>query len=188
MLVRSAELADISRILSVVSEAAINPRNITARSAKNGFLVYPLDEKDYADRLFGNKFFLVITEGDVIKGFVMCYELSFLKRLIVDKKIQHEDGIIQFLETLNGAFLYGDQIGVSTDNRSRKAGTLLLQEIFRRMRRDNIEDMYVAILHKPIHNSASIRFVSRFGFSCKKEVVNSDGLVWGIYHLNINKI
>ena len=50
-----------------------------------------------------------------------------------------------------------------------------------------MRNMYVAILHGPIRNEASINFVGRLGFENITEVTNSDGLVWGIYHADISK-
>jgi uncharacterized protein with ATP-grasp and redox domains len=62
-----------------------------------------------------------------------------------------------------------------------------MEKVFAKMRDRKMRNMYVAILHKPIRNEASINFVGRLGFDNVAEVTNSDGLVWGIYHADISK-
>ena len=70
---------------------------------------------------------------------------------------------------------------------SRRAfiGTALMSTLFQDMRERKIKNMYVAILHQPVRNEASISFVEKLGFSELEEVVNPDHYTWGIYHSTI---
>ncbi|OGF21424.1 hypothetical protein A2316_02210 [Candidatus Falkowbacteria bacterium RIFOXYB2_FULL_38_15] len=180
----------IERVLAIAQEACIDPRTADQKTTKKGFLVYPLDKKRYEQRANGNDFFITFSEEGRVKGFLMCYDRSFLQNLISEGEIGHEDGIISYL-TKNTEpednFLYGDQIGISAENRTREAGTILMEKVFAKMKDRSMRNMYVAILHGPIRNEASINFVGRLGFENITEVTNSDGLVWGIYHADISK-
>lgn len=184
--VENAKDENIAEIATIAQEVKIDPKNIDAEKAKGGFLVYNLDESGYKKRL--NDFFLTFSEENKVRGFIMSYDKSFLEQLIQSGEIAHEDGIMQYLQTeIDPAdnFIFGDQIAISKDNRNKEAGTKLMENTLSRMQSMDINNMYVAILHQPIRNEASINFVGRFGFNHTKEVTNSDGLVWGIYHLNI---
>ncbi|NMB48719.1 GNAT family N-acetyltransferase [Candidatus Kuenenbacteria bacterium] len=184
--VETAKDGAVAEIATIALEVKIDPKNIDPEKAKGGFLIYNLDENDYKKRL--NLFFLTFSEENKVRGFIMSYDKTFLEQLIKNGEIAHEDGIMQYLQTeINPAdnFIFGDQIAISKDNRNREAGTKLMKATLSRMQSMGINNMYVAILHQPIRNEASINFVGRFGFNHTKEVTNSDGLVWGIYHLNI---
>lgn len=184
--VENAKDETIIEVATIAQEVKIDPKNIDPEKAKGGFLVYTLDESGYKKRL--NDFFLTFSEEDKVRGFIMSYDKAFLEQLIQNGEIAHEDGIMQYLQTeIDPAdnFIFGDQIAIAKDNRNKEAGTKLMEATLSRMQSTDINNMYVAILHQPIRNKASINFVGRFGFNHTKEVTNSDGLVWGIYHLNI---
>ena len=180
----------IEEVLEIAQEASIDPKNADQKTTRKGFLVYPLSKERYEKRANENDFFVTFSEQGQVKGFLMCYDRAFLQKLIDDGEIGHEDGIIGYLTSHTDDednFLYGDQIGISSDNRTREAGTILMEKVFAKMRERNMRNMYVAILHGPIRNEASINFVGRLSFNNVAEVTNSDGLVWGIYHADISK-
>ncbi len=180
----------IPQVLEIAQEAKIDPKTTKPESAKSGFLVYPLDRESYEQRAKGNDFFITFGEEGKVKGFLMCYDRAFLQKLINEGKMGHEDGIISYLTNRTAPdenFLYGDQIGISAENRNREAGTILMEKVFAEMKDRNMRKMYVAILHDPIRNEASINFVGRLGFENVADVTNSDGLVWGLYRTDISK-
>jgi predicted GNAT superfamily acetyltransferase len=181
----------IERVLAIAQEARIDPKTADQKNTKKGFLVYPLDKERYEQRANGNDFFITFSEEGRVNGFLMCYERSFLQKLITEGEIGHEDGIISYLTNHTDPednFLYGDQICISAENRTREVGKILMETVFAKMKARNMRNMYVAILHGPIRNEASMKFVGRLGFENVAEVTNSDGLVWGIYHADISKV
>jgi len=180
----------IKEVLEIAQEASVDPKNADQKTTKKGFLVYPLSKERYEQRAKENDFFVTFSEQGQVKGFLMCYDRAFLQKLIDEGEIGHEDGIVSYLKNQTEPednFLYGDQIGISSENRTKEAGTILMEKIFAKMKDRNMRNMYVAILHNPIRNEASINFVGRLGFNNVADVSNADGLVWGIYHVDITK-
>lgn len=180
----------IDQVFEIAQEAKIDPKTTKLELTKDGFIIYPLDKDRYERRASGNEFFTILSEDGQIRGFLMCYDRAFLQKLINEGEIRHEDGIVNYLISNTEPednFLYGDQIGISSGNRTRGAGTMLLENVFVKMKEKNMRNMYVAILHDPFANNTSINFVKLLGFNNIAEVTNSDGLAWGIYHLDILK-
>lgn len=181
--------AHVDEVLAIANEAKIDPRNPGTEDTKSGFLIYPLTREGYQKRTRGNDFFITFSEQGQVKGFVMCYDRAFLNKLIEEGEIGHEDGIVNYLSSQTPPednFLFGDQIGISRQNRTREAGTMLLEEVFVKMREKGMKNMYVAVLHQPVRNEASINFIGGLGFNNVAKVTNSDGLVWGIYHVELS--
>lgn len=180
----------IEQVFAIAQEASIDPKAVDQETTKGGFLVYPLNKERYEQRANGNDFFTTFSERGQVKGFLMCYDRAFLQRLVDEGEIDHEDGIVNYLATHTEPeenFLYGDQIGISKETRTKEAGTMLMEKTFLKMKEKGMRKMYVAVLHGPIRNEASINFVRRLGFNNVAEVTNSDSLVWGIYHVDISQ-
>ncbi|MFA5992200.1 MAG: GNAT family N-acetyltransferase [Candidatus Pacearchaeota archaeon] len=174
MRIRRAVAGDCDQIVNIAKSIKINysPQN-------NGFLVYVLSPKEYLSRIRASRYFYVAEDGDEIKGFLMCYDSN----TIVDlrKKLEHEDGVISFLLGQKKPFVFGDQIGVRPSNQRSNTGRSMLETLFKDMKNSKVNTCYVAILHEPVRNRASIRFCSSLGFKVVGEVTNMDEHVWGVY-------
>ncbi|MBP7134113.1 GNAT family N-acetyltransferase [Patescibacteria group bacterium] len=177
--------ADVPSIASIGRKLKIDVVNPDPAIIGKGFLVYALPPEGYSRRL--NPHFTVAKEGDTLLGYLMCYDNVLLTQLIADGSIGHEDGITNFITSQEPTdrFVYGDQIGIDYENHRTGIGSGLMQQNFEHMREEGIRKMYVAILHQPLKNEASISFCTRLGATCVGEVQNRDGIMLGIYRFEI---
>ncbi len=178
MRIRHAQESDAAQIHSLATELSIQ----NGRTSDQGFLVYVLSEQEYRLRIGTSDFFYVAQQEGQICGFLMCYSDKTLLALIAANAVAHEDGIMLFVQQQGKPFIFGDQIGVRSDD---GASILLMQKLLTDAKEHQINKMYVAILERPIPNQASKQFCSKLGFQHKATVRNSDGYEWGIYELTI---
>lgn len=178
---------DIPAITAIARKLKIDVENPDPTILGKGFLVYTLPPEGYARRI--NPHFTVAKEGDLTLGYLMCYDNVLLSQLVEDGSIGHEDGITRFIRDLEPTdrFIYGDQIGIDYENHRVGIGSTLMQRHFEQMKQEGIEKMYVAILHEPIKNAASLAFCSRLGATCVGEVANKDGIKLGIYRFVVSE-
>lgn len=179
-MIRTVARRDTPAIVEIAEAVRINPHNPDPRLIDKGFLVYVLSEDDYVKR--ENTYFTLSSDGEGVAGFLMCYSGEFLRELVADGSISHQDGAVDFLlREGGGPFLFGDQIAVSPTASRRGIGRELMHDMFGRMRDAGFYRMYVTILHRPVINVASIQFCEGLGARCVQVVTNKDGLTWGVY-------
>lgn len=150
----------------------------------NGFLVYPLNEEQYKQRIRSTPYFYVddcSNEGIGITGFLMCYDDETLRKLTQNGDISHQDAEVKYVLEQKKPFIFGDQIGVRKEWARCGSGTELIRRLFGDMGNNGVRDMYVGILQKPVTNNTSIHFCAGFGFDKINEVQNPDETVWGIW-------
>ena len=183
MVIRKATPDDAQKVHQIAESIRINYGN----PQRNGFLVYVLSEEQYRYHIERSSKFYVSEDVDgEVDGFLMCYDseaLRLLRRTL--RKLDHEDGLIDFVLCQETPFIFGDQIGVQSDRRKMDIGRLMMQQLFEDMIEFQIPTIYVGILHEPVRNEASIGFVEYLGFFEAKKVRNRDGHVWGIYRLDL---
>lgn len=171
---------DMPAIVEIAEAVRINPHSPDPRLIDRGFLVYVLGEDGYGKR--ENPYFTLSSDAEGVAGFLMCYSNEFLREIVADGSISHQDGAVRFLlGEEGGSFLFGDQIAVSPTASRRGIGRELMHDMFGRMLEAGMHRMYVTILHHPLRNIASIRFCEGLGARCVREVTNKDGLTWGVY-------
>lgn len=179
-MIRMANKADMPAVVRIAEAVQLNLYSPQPHLLRAGFLVYVLDQSDYARR--ANPFFTVSVGEEGATGFLMCYDGAFLQELIDTGAISHQDGAVDFLlDQPQGSFIFGDQIAIDPATMQRGVGRELMLEMFERMRKGGISTMFVTILHEPVRNDPSIRFCTTLGAECVAEVTNKDGLTWGIY-------
>ena len=176
---RRAEEKDTHQIYEISKSLKINYQ----QPQKNGFLVYLLEAEDYKIRINNTDFFYVVVLKEKVHGFLMCYDNKELNYLAKKEYLLHESEIINYVLNQKSPFIFGDQIGISHDNSRQGIGKLLMDKLFEDMKLRDIKRMFVAILHKPIRNTASLKFCNSLGFEQLTEVTNKDGLVWGVCKL-----
>lgn len=180
----------IGKIRSIAEKARINPSAADPQNLVNGFLVYVLDSDQYVQRSIDNDFFITLSVGNSMIGYLMSYSRNFLNKLVDSGSMRHEDGIMNMVLNHSESednFLFIDQIAIEPESRKKNAGTILMQAIFEKMKEKNMCNIYLAIMHHPIRNQASIKFMKRLGFNSIGETSNQDHFVWGIYHVDISK-
>ena len=124
-------------------------------------------------------------DEDKIIGYLMCYENKSLKQIISSGKIDHQDGIVTYLQTQNNPYIFGDHIAIGKRYLQTGVGHLLMKRLFKDMKKNKIPKMYVGVLHGPVKNTPSINFIKALGFRFLKEVKNKDKLSWGIYGIKV---
>jgi len=170
----------MSAVVNIAEAVRINPYDPDPHILNKGFLVYVLGKNGYRRR--ENPYFTLSSEGGAAAGFLMCYNCAFLRELVADGSISHQDGAVSFLlREIECPFLFGDQIAVSSTVSRRGIGRELMHDMFGRMHAAGIRRMYVTILHRPVRNAASIQFCEGLGAKCVQEVTNKDGFTWGVY-------
>ena len=180
MAIRLANLKDAEKIVDIANKIKIkypNPQN-------TGFLVYILTKRQYEQRIKQTSFFYVSGDKD-INGFLMCYDDKTLATLVKKGELNHENNLVNFILKQQRPYIFGDQIGVLSENIREGIGENMMGALFKDMKRKGIKDMYVGVLHKPFTNQASIEFCDSFGFKYISEVINEDNLAWGIYLLEL---
>lgn len=171
---------DMPAIVEIAEAVRINPHNPEPHILNKGFLVYVLSEAGYARRM--NPYLAISGDAGTLAGFLMCYDGTFLRELMADGAISHQDGAVGFLLRADDSlFLFGDQIAISPTASRRGVGRELMCNMFERMRETGLRRMYVTILHRPVRNVASIQFCEGLGAQCVREVTNKDELTWGVY-------
>lgn len=184
LIVQQARKDDLSTIVEIAQTARLDLSKVDKYQIRQGFLVNILDIPGYQNRL--NDFFLTLLKNEKIIGYVLGYDETFLQNLIQLGLLVSNKTIEFLLETSKGvSFHFGDQIAILPDYRNRNAGTFLSNHVDDLVRRKNIYHRYVDILHAPVRNRASIQFQKKRGYECVGEVKTANGLVWGIYHLDI---
>ena len=175
----------IPGIFGIVEKLKMNPRTPEPEKLARGFLNYTFNACGYARRL--NELFIVQTQGNKVGGFLMCYDRAFLQILINDGEEKHETSILNFIQSLEpkNDFVYGGQVGVDPEVRQRGVGRRMMERVFALMRSRHIKHMYAAILHAPVRNDVSIAFSVATGAQNVGEVLNDDGLLWGIYRWSV---
>lgn len=177
---RTAKKTDMSAVVKIAETIRLNVQEPQLKLLRIGFLIYVLSESEYARR--ENPYFIISLEDSTIEGFLICYDSIFLRDLVKDGSISHQDGIIKFLfDEEEGSFIFGDQIAVGPSATRQGLGRDLMLDMFERMRKANIPRMFVTVLHAPIRNDVSIAFCEELGAQCVKEATNKDSLTWGIY-------
>jgi GNAT superfamily N-acetyltransferase len=182
MIIRKAKTGDESAIELIANSIKLKDKGPNNK----GFLVYILNKEDYQKRIQLSDYFYVAELDNKIIGFLMCYDDETLTHLKNMKLIRHEDSIANYLISQNKPFVFGDQIGVLYDYSNKDVGSSLIKHLIEDMKKDDINKLYVAILHKPFKNKASLDFCKKLGFRFIEEVENDDKKVWGICLLNIN--
>ncbi len=182
MIVRHVRLNDLGEILQLAN--SIKLKNNSPK--EGGFLVYVLDEGGYKERIHLSSYFYVAESKNKIIGFLMCYDNKTLTDLKNKNLLDYEDKTVNLILSQNRPFLFGDQIGVISSHRSQGIGKSMIKQLFEDMKKQNIKRIYVAVLHKPFKNIASLGFCKKLGFNFLQEVENKDNLVWGIYYLNLD--
>ena len=176
-----AQERHIPGVVDIVEKLKMNPYKPEPEKLARGFLIYTLDARGYMRRL--NELFIVQTQGDRVDGFLMCYDRAFLQTLINDGEEKHEQGILNFIQSIEPEdnFVYGGQIGVDPETRQRGMGRGMIERVLASMRNRHINHMYAAILHAPVRNDVSIAFSGATGAQNVGDGLNDDGLLWGIY-------
>ena len=182
MIIRKATPEDLEGICKVMNAVKLDYDN----PQKCGFLAYGLNHEGYAQRITSSDYFYVALNEDEVVGFLMCYDNETLKGLMKSGELDHDDMLTKRVSEQQGKYIYGDQIGVIPDRTLNGVGTSMMETLFDEMRRTEIFDMYVGILHEPAMNSASKKFCERLGFSHQESVRNSDNHLWGIYKLQLS--
>jgi len=184
-IVRKANAKDVAQITKIANSVKIDFKNLDKEIINRGFLVYVLNEEYYKERL--NDYFLVYEENNKINGFLMCYSRIFLKSLITSGALNHKDAEIDFLSNRRTGekFVFGDQIGVGKDFRGKSVGKKIMNKLFDEMNKNSTKDIYVTILLKPVEHKISLSFCESLGFKHISNVINKDGLIWGVYHLKL---
>lgn len=176
--IEHANPTDAQKVWSLAESVRLNYQ----KPQKEGFLVYVLNKDQYLQRIITSPFFYVAKTIDAdIEGFLMCYDDKTLQQLITNSELSHEDGITKFLTQQPAPYIYGDQIGINNCHAQTGIGNAMMKNLFKEMQTKNIDTMYVAIMHHPIKNTASINFCSKLGFTQVAEITNIDSRVWGIY-------
>lgn len=179
----------IEKVHSIAQQVHLKPNSSNTKNSTNGFLVYVLDEDQYRIRSIQNEFFITIAIENEILGYLMAYTRDFLQRLVHQGDMRHEDGIMNCILSHSRStdnFLFIDQIAISPTSHKKNAGTILMKSIFQKMILKNMTRIYLAIMHAPIRNQASINFMKRLGFMNIAETSNADNLIWGIYYLQLS--
>jgi len=176
MSVRKATVNDAGEVSALAQRIQVDKTDRT-----KGFLVYALSPQAYEERILLSNLFYVYEENNHIDGFLMCYTDKELDELIRRGKLNHEYGIIRNISHRDRPFIFGDQIGILPEFNRMGIGRKLMNALFLDMKNKRITKMYVAILHHPYMNSPSYHFFTHFNFKKIEEVMNKDGLVWGIY-------
>jgi N-acetylglutamate synthase-like GNAT family acetyltransferase len=179
--IRKAEPRDAHAIKGLAESLRLK----TDEKRQNGFLVYILDEAEYGNRAKIAGYFYLAAKGKELTGFLMCYSDAELAKIAEAGKLDREDCIVSYVKRQSTPYIFGDQIGVAEPCMRNGTGKSLMQKLFANAAKNTTREMYVAILHRPIRNTASINFCSSLGFKQISEVTNKDGYVWGIYHTNI---
>ncbi len=179
MIIRRAKTEDASKIESIARAIELNKKS----PQKGGFLFYVQDKKGYEKRISKTPYFYVAEDNGNVIGFLMCYDDNILRNLSND--LSYKDGTSKFLLGQKTSFIFGDQIGVRENMNHKGIGNKLMERLFKDMKKDKIDTMYVEILHKPVRNEASIKFSEKLGFNLETEATNSDGSIWGIYKLKM---
>ncbi len=180
MVVRKVTSEDAEKICLLANSIRLD----NTEPQKEGFLVYVLDEEQYRSRTISSFFYVAETDLN-FDGFLMCYDYEILKKLAQRGLIGHEDKVIEFIIGQQEPYIFGDQIGVDVGKNNQGIGKALIEQLFQDMKAIDISTIYVAILHKPIRNEASISFCRVFGFEQIAEVTNRDETTWGIYQAGI---
>ncbi len=177
---RDSDVEEISKLAKSISFSNIKEGN-------KGFLVYTLSKKEYLFRIKISNHFYVSEDNHKINGFLMCYDSETLKNLLEEKTLTYEDKIVRLISQMPKPFIFGDQIGVSRQAQKQNfpIGISLMNKLFEDMKKQGINTMYVAILHKPKLNLHSQHFCRRIDFKQIDEVMNKDNTLWGIYKYTI---
>jgi N-acetylglutamate synthase-like GNAT family acetyltransferase len=182
-MIRKARETDADEIHHLAESLSIKKLHDTTK----GFLVYTLQEAEYRTRILMSNYFFISTNHGHIDGFLMCYDNNILKTSLQSNLLSHEDAIIRFVQNMPEPYIFGDQICISraAEEQKQPTGIQLMENLFAEMKKHRINTTYVAILHAPTTNHASIQFCTRIGFRKIEEVKNSDNTTWGIYRFEL---
>lgn len=180
-MIRKAKENDAKFICDLAEILHIGKKGVTLK----GFLVYVLPESGYFARIRLSKYFYVSENNNLIDGFLMSYNSKTLKDMQKKRLLSHEDGIMQFVSNLPEPYIFADQIGVNPKTQQKGIGLTLWHKLFADMKKNKINVLYGAILHKPICNKHSIDYHRKLGFVQVSEVKNKDNNIWGIYKYSI---
>ncbi len=184
IIIRQAKPKDLNQICEIANQIKINYNN----PQKTGFLVYVLTPQEYRLRIKLSDFFYVAEENNQIIGFLMCYDNKNLQKLLKNGKLNHEDQLVKTIASKKEPYVFGDQIAIIPNKAQLGIGKLFMKNLFKDMKTENINSLYVGILHKPALNTASERFCEKQGFIMQEKITNSDKHTWGIYKLELRPL
>lgn len=191
MFIRLARQEDAPQIHAIAKSLYINRPNF---DLKSGFIVYYLEEEEYAIRIRNNPFYVTIVNGKVI-GYLMAYSDTMLKYYVKNNIVTHEEEILKILfdycNTNNiHEFVFIDQLAISPEFQKMGYGGYLLKQLCS----DTKGPYFGIILNKPICNpNENIFYNKRMKKLGEVEMVAKDKwqmvdvkgnpvkFTWGIY-------
>lgn len=164
--VSAARPGDESQIAEVACAVKISLAEGTEESDR-GFLVWPQSPETYRERLDLSEHFLVARAEDKVVGFLMAYSRPVLQEL--QRGMTYEDNILSFALSRGGQdIIFIDQIAVVPTAARRGVASRMLDHLGRGAPNAHL---IAGIIHKPVRNTASIRFFQTHGsgFVCEVE-------------------
>lgn len=191
MLIRLARQEDASQIHAIAKSLYINRPNF---DLKFGFIVYYLDEEEYAMRMCDNPFYVVLVDEKVI-GYIMAYNDTTLRNYLKSNNVTHEGKILEKLfcycrENNIQRFIFIDQFAISPEYQKRGYGGFLLK----RFCYETKGPYFGVVLNKPIYNPNESLFTKKGVKKVCDIEVESEGkwqlfngkgtplkFIWGLY-------
>ncbi len=128
MNIRKAGIKDSKQIKNLAESLRLNSQT----PKEKGFLIYVLDEEEYKKHIQESKYFFIAQEKKEIIGFVMAYDDKSLKSLFNENQMKHEDNLVKFILEQNNPFIFGDQIGIRSNNEGNGIGKRLMRNYLQR--------------------------------------------------------
>lgn len=181
MKIRKVQMQDIPQIKTIADSLVVTSEN----QYKNyGFYDYNLTNEQYAKRSKSD-LFLVGLNNSILEGFCMAYDSQFIQRLIEQEPQLIENEIFRYLTEQQKNYVYIDQLAVR-EPKSFKGATCAC-ELFNRIKGESRGKAYIQGVspHIPWKNEFSIRFFSHQGARFIREIKGSEGLIFGVYQLDL---
>jgi ribosomal protein S18 acetylase RimI-like enzyme len=191
MIIRRARQEDAFQIHTIAKSLYIDR---PTQDLKFGFIVYYLDEEEYAARIDSNPFYVVLVDKKVV-GYIMAYNDETLRNYLKSKIVSHEERILKKLfdycrEKNIQHFTFIDQLAVSPEYQRKGYGGFLL----RRLCHETEGPYFGIILNKPVLNPNENLFIrKRVNKLCDIEVESTGKwqmskvngkqckFIWGLY-------
>ena len=179
IIIEVAKPGDEKEIESLASSVKIG------KNDEKGFLVYPVNARNYRTRIILTPYFYVAREKKII-GYIMAYDKKAIEKLKEMGELSHEDELVKSVEKKAfNRFIFIDQIAIGHDFCRRGIGSKLLEFLIK-----NIKGKYKVIccgvILSPVQNNAGRNFFVKHGFKLLKKIeLENHGYGCGIFYRKV---